>query len=154
VVAQLRLAECHNAQSSTDATGTHADQAQAIFEELLYRVSAPADVRVEAGYNLGKMLERRGQFEKARDVWWRDVITPFLIQAKPGEALRATEPYWLARTLLDIGDLLEQRQNFDEARRAYVLLRESKLGFGEALADERLRRLGIPSPAANAAAKG
>jgi TolA-binding protein len=148
-VAQLRLAECHNAQSSTDASGSHANQAQSIFEELLYRVSAPADVRVEAGYNLGKMLERRGEFAKARDVWWRDVIQPFLVQAKPGEATRATVPYWLARTLLDVGELLEQRENVDEARRVYVLLRESKLGYGEAVAAERLQRLGIPSPVSN-----
>jgi len=152
-LAELKLAECHNAQSSTDVSGSHADQAQSMFEELLYRVSAPADVRVEAGYNLGKILERRGQFEKARDVWWRDVITPFLIDATSGESSRATVPYWLARTLIDIGQLLEQRQNTDEARRAYVLLRDSHLGYGESVALERLAKLGIsgaPAPASGA----
>jgi hypothetical protein len=142
-VAQLRLAECLNAQSSTDPSGLHANRAQSIFEELLYRVSAPSDVRVEAGYNLGKIFERRGEFAKARDVWWRDVITPFLVEAKPGDVMRATLPYWLARTLLDLGQLLEQRENVEEARRVYALLRESKLGFGEAIAGERLQRLGV-----------
>lgn len=146
LIAQLRLAECHNAQSSTDASGSHADVAQSMFEELLYRESAPPDVRVEAGYNLGKMLERRGQFEKARDVWFRDVITRFLIEPRAGETMRAMEPYWLARTLLDLGELLEQRGNLDEARRTYVLLRDSKLGYGESIAGERLQRLGIAAP--------
>lgn len=153
VLAQLRLAECHNAQSSTDPTGSHADIAQSMFEALLYRVDAPADVRVEAGYNLGKLLERRGQADKARDVWWRDVITPFLLQAKSPAPAGAKRPYWLARTLLDLGALLEQHGHLDEARRAYALLRDSKLGYGESIAVERLQRLGITTAAVRAAGK-
>ncbi|WP_158277536.1 hypothetical protein [Opitutus sp. ER46] len=145
MVAKLRLAECHNAQSSTDPSGSHADLAQSMFEELLYRVAAPAEVRIEAGYNLGKLLERRGQFDRARDVWWRDVIKPFLVDAEPGAAMRATQPYWLARTLLDLGALLEQRELTDEARRVYVLLRDSRLGYAESIAREQLQRLGVPA---------
>lgn len=142
VLAQLRLAECHNAQSATDPAGTHADLAQSMFEELLYRVDAPKDVQVEAGYNLGKLLERRGQLDKARDVWFRDVITPFLINAPRPLPVSATRPYWLAKTLQDLGALLEQRDDFDEARRIYILLRDSGLGF-ENVAIERLQRLGV-----------
>ena len=142
VVARLRLAECHNAQSSTDASGTHADQAQSLFEELLGLVSAPDDVRVEAGYNLGKLWERRGQSDKAAQVWWRDVIQPFLIDANPAEHAGATRPYWLARTLYDLGSLYEQREKIDEARRVYVLLRDSHLGW-EGIAAERLVHLGV-----------
>lgn len=145
MVAQLRLAECHNAMSSTDVSGAHADLAQSLFEELLYRVSAPADVRVEAGYNLGKILERRGQFDKARDVWWRDVITPVLIEAKWGDSTRAGTSYWLARTLLDLGTLFEQRENIDDARRVYGLLRDSHLGF-DSVGLDQLQRLGLPPP--------
>jgi hypothetical protein len=143
VLAQLRLAECHNAQSSTDPSGSHADLAQSMFEELLYRVSAPDDVRVEAGYNLGNLLERRGQADKARDIWWRDVITPFLVNAPRPLPAGAKRSYWLARTLLDLGSLLEQKENLDEARRVYVQLRDSHLGYGEAIAVERLERLGV-----------
>jgi cellulose synthase operon protein C len=146
VLAQLRLAECHNAQSATDVAGTHADLAQSIFEELLYRVDAPKDVQVEAGYNLGKLLERRGQFEKARDVWFRDVITPFLINAPRPLPAGAKRPYWLAKTLQDLGALLEQRENFDEARRVYTLLRDSGVGY-ENIAIERLQHLGVAAPA-------
>lgn len=150
--AQLRLAECHNAQSSTDASGSHADLAQSMFEELLYRVSGDPDVRVEAGYNLGLLLERRGQLDKARDVWWRDVIKPFLVDEGRPKAIGATRPYWLARTLVDLGTLLERQENFDEARRVYVLLRDSQLGFGETMAVERLDHLGL-APTAKPAAK-
>lgn len=145
VLAQLRLAECHNARSSTDGSGAHADLAQSMFEELLYRVAAPPDVRVEAGYNLGKLLERRGQFEKAREVWWRDVITPFFIDNKEAIPPGAKRPYWLAKTLLDLGELLAQREKIDEARRVYVVLRDSHLGYGETMAIEALKTLGVPS---------
>lgn len=152
VYAQLRLAECHNAQSSNDPTGSHADIAAALFEELLYRVAAPSGVRIEAGYNLGKLLERRGQFEKARDVWWRGVLQPFLIDRPADAAWRANEPYWLARTLNDLGALLVQRENIDEARRVYVLLRDSNLGYGEDTATEQLKRLGMGGAASVATA--
>lgn len=143
VVAKLRLAECHNARSSTDPSGSHADLAQSMFEELLYRVTAPADVRIEAGYNLGKLLERRGQLDKARDVWWRDVIAPFLVDAPEAPPPGAKRPYWLARTLLDLGALLVQRGALDDARRVYGMLRDGKLGYGEAIAIERLQQLGV-----------
>lgn len=145
-VAQLKLASLHNAQSSTDPSGSHADQAQSLFEELLYRVTAPEDVRVEAGYNLGKLLERRGQLEKARDVWWRDVIKPFLVDAKPDAPASAQKPYWLARTLRDLGELFAQQKKIDEARRIYVMLRDSGLGHGRQIAIERLEQLGVPPP--------
>lgn len=100
---------------------------------------------MEAGYNLGKLLERRGQFEKAREVWWRDVITPFFIDNKEAIPPGAKRPYWLAKTLLDLGELLAQREKIDEARRVYVVLRDSHLGYGETMAIEALKTLGVPS---------
>lgn len=150
VLAQLLLAECHNAQSSTDASGLHANAAMALFEELLYREGAPDDVRVEAGYNLGKLLVRRGQADRARDVWWRDVVTRFLLNVKTPIPVGAKRPFWLARTLLDLGELLEQRGEADEARRVYVLLRDSNLGAGEGLAITHLKALGVESASAAA----
>ncbi len=145
VLAQLALAECHNAQS-TATDPSHADSAQLIFEQLRDRVDAPRDVRVEAGYNLGLLLARRGKAEEAVVVWWRDVIDPFLKEElKPFEA-DAKRPYWLARTLRELGELLEKLGRLDDAREAYRLLLEKRLGFGEAVARARLEQLGVPGP--------
>ncbi|MSU64882.1 MAG: tetratricopeptide repeat protein [Opitutus sp.] len=141
VLAQLALAESHNAQSSADPA--HAEIAQLKFEELRDRVDAPADVRVEAGWNLGALLVRRGQPAKALDVWWRDVITPFLLEDRQPIEFAAKRPYWLARTLLDLGALLEQQEKLEEAKRVYLLLLEKKLGHGEAVAKARLERFGV-----------
>jgi len=145
VLAQLALATCHAAQASVDPA--HAGIAQLKFEELRDRVDAPADVRVEAGHNLGRLLALRGQPDKALEVWWRDVITPFLLdETKPIEA-GAKRRYWLARTLWEMGTLLEQQEKLEEAKRVYLLWLEKDLGSGEAAARTRLERLGVPSGA-------
>jgi cellulose synthase operon protein C len=148
VYAQLALAECHNAQSSADPDRGgqgHADIAQQKFEELRDRVDAPRDVRVEAGYNLGKLLERRGKPDEAAKVWWQGVVTPFLKDDTSAFEPSAKRPWWLARTLLDLGELLEQQGKLNEAKEAYRLLVRAKLGYGEGLARKSLERLGVPA---------
>ncbi|MDO8543972.1 MAG: hypothetical protein Q7S40_26320 [Opitutaceae bacterium] len=147
VLAQLALAECHNAQSAADdATQMHADIAQQKFEELRDRVDAPRDVRVEAGYNLGELLARRGKPDAAVKVWLRDVIDPFLLRdAKPLEP-DAKRRYWLGRTLLRLGELLEQQGKMDEAKTAYLLVLQKQIGHGHAVARNALERLGVAPP--------
>jgi cellulose synthase operon protein C len=146
VLAHLALAECHNAQSAQaagSAQSAHADIAQIKFEELRDRVDAPPDVRVEAGYNLGALLARRGRPEEAAKVWMSDVIQPFLLSEKQPIEPGAKRRYWLARTLLELGTLLEQQENLEEARNAYETLYRSKLGHGEETARSALQRLGL-----------
>jgi tetratricopeptide (TPR) repeat protein len=150
VLAQLALAATHNAQSSSRdpsaAEPSHADSAMLIFEQLRDRVDAPRDVRVEAGFNLGLLLARRGKPEEAVKVWWRDVVHPFLeVEARPFES-DAKRPYFLARTLRELGDLLEKLGRPDEAKRAYRLLLDQRLPYGEAVARARLEQLGVVPP--------
>ncbi|PAW64381.1 MAG: hypothetical protein B9S34_12655 [Opitutia bacterium Tous-C1TDCM] len=146
VLAQLALADCHNAQSSADGRGgpSHADNAQRLYEQLRDRFDAPPEVRVEAGYKLGLILFRRGQTDKAVDVWWKDVVTPFLLGNSAGFAANDKRPYWLAATLFELGRAYEARDRLEEARRAYSLVLQARLGIGESLAREALKRLGVP----------
>jgi tetratricopeptide (TPR) repeat protein len=146
VYAQLALAECHNAQSAADRDNhVHADAAQHLFEQLRDRFDAPLDVRVEAGYNLGKLLERRGKLTEAAKVWWVDVIKPFLLDDPDPMKHGAKRPWWLARTLVDVGDLLQKLDRISEAKDAYLLLLKSGLPNGEAIAKARLAQLGVPT---------
>ncbi len=142
--ALLALADCRNAQSSADIAPStaHADAAQLIYEQLSERRDAPVDVRVEAGYKLGALLARRGKQEDATRVWWVVADQPFTEQD-------AKRPYWIARTLLDLGDLLEKRGRIDDARAAYQLLLEKRLPYGEAIARARLQQAGSTPPKAN-----
>jgi cellulose synthase operon protein C len=146
VIAQLALAKTHNAQSSADPTGVHLEAAQHLFEQLLDRVDAPAGIRVEAGYNLGKLLERRGKFEQADKVWWNDVLDGLWLKAEKTSELGAAQPYWLARTLLDLGDLRQKQGRLSEAAAAYKLIIEKRLPTSGAVAKARLEQLGVPSP--------
>jgi cellulose synthase operon protein C len=146
VLAQLALAECHNAQSAADPTQTHANIARLKFEELRDRFDAPPDVRVEAGYNLGALLARRGKPDEAAKVWWLDVITPFLLEETRALPPDAKRRYWLARTLLELGALHEQQGKFEEAKTAYELVLRKQIGHGHAMARNALERLGVPTP--------
>jgi cellulose synthase operon protein C len=135
VYAQLALAECINAQSANDPS--HAEKAEALFDQLLARLDAPVDVRVEAGYNLGELFARRGQPAKALEIWWRDVAHTFLNNPATAARLGSTGRYWMARTLRRTGEVFEQQQRPDEARAAWSLIITSNLGFNE-MAREKL----------------
>jgi tetratricopeptide (TPR) repeat protein len=141
VLAQLALAECHNAQSSGDAS--HFARAQTLFEHLRDRVDASVDVRVEAGYNLGELWVRRDNKAKAREVWWNDVVNAFLLDGKRSGDLQAKGRYWMARTLYRAGEISEQQEKLEEAKEAWLLLIRMKLGWGEALAKAKLARFGL-----------
>jgi TolA-binding protein len=141
ILAQLALAECHNAQSANSPA--HADSAERIFRDLVERVDAPPDVRVEAGYNLGVILSRTDR-EKAQAVWWNDVVDAFLIRPGGAKDLGPRGRWWVARTLLDVGDLYEQAGRLDEARRAWQLILDSGLP-GEGIARQRLARFNLPA---------
>ncbi|MCX6956891.1 MAG: tetratricopeptide repeat protein, partial [Verrucomicrobia bacterium] len=143
ILAQLALAQVHNAQSSGDPS--HFERAQQIFEHLRDRADASVDVRVEAGYNLGELLVRRENRAKAIEVWWTDVVTRFLLDEKRAGELHAKGRYWMARTLYRLGEVYEQQERIEEARNAWQRLLDSKLGW-EALTKAKLARFGLPEP--------
>jgi len=139
LLAQLALAECHNAQSMNDSA--HTSRAVVLFEQLRDRVDAPVDVRVEAGLNLGHLMLRGGQPDQAEAVWWRDVVTAFLLDERMASQLGVRGRYWMTRTLLEVGRLYEGQSRLDQAREAWGLILKTGLP-GAALAEDRLARTG------------
>lgn len=142
VLAQLALAECHNAQSLNDTN--HAERAISLFENLRDRVDAPVEVRVEAGFNLGYLLLRTARRDHAEAIWWRDVVTAFLLDERMAGQLGAKGRYWMTRTLLELGTLHEQQARFEQAQEAWTLILRAGLP-GRALARERLARYTTPA---------
>ena len=140
IIAQLALAECHNAQSSGDAG--HFETAKHLFEQLRDRVDAPVDVRVEAGYNLGELWFRRDDKAKAIEVWWTDVVSYFLLSPKPPGELLAKGRYWMARTLYRTGEVYEQLDQIERAKQAWTTLLKARLGWDDA-AKAKLARFGL-----------
>lgn len=146
VYALLALADCHSAQISTDTPNAprHASAAESIYEQLRDRVDAPADVRVEAGYKRGRLFVQRGQPTRAAQAWMNDVIVPSPFIKENAERLSPADkrPYWLARTLVELGTLYETQGKFEEARQAYQLVLQARLDLAEGVAKDALRRLG------------
>jgi outer membrane protein assembly factor BamD (BamD/ComL family) len=141
LVAQMALADCHSAQAANDPA--HAESAAAIYESLSERPDAPAELRIEAGYKFGLSQAQRGQAADAQKTWWR-LANVFLLDPAKSADLGATGPYWMGRTLLTLGDSLEQQQ-LDQAREAWQLIGRYNLPGG-ALAQQRLTRY-LPAPA-------
>ena len=144
ILADLALAECHNAQSASDPS--HEETARSLFEDLCARVDASVDVRVEAGFNLGLIYERRGQLNRAAEVWWRDVVTALLLDPANAGRLEGKGRYWMARTLYEYGSLLEKMGRLDQAEQAWRDIINFNLS-GQALARANLARAGSPSAA-------
>jgi hypothetical protein len=143
LVAQMALADCHCAQAVNNPA--HAESAAAIYDSLSERPDASAELRIEAGYKFGLLQQAQpGHEGEAQKTWWRLVQVFLLDPAKPAD-LGATGPYWMGRTLLAVGDSLEQQQEMDQAREAWQLIVSDNLPGG-ALAQERLARY-LPTPA-------
>jgi TolA-binding protein len=145
VLAQLALADCDAALGS----GADADQAAAIYQELLDRQDLQkradgTDLRVEAGYKLGALLRRRGRTVDAQNVWFDQVMHPFLLDPARAAEL-GTGRYWMARTVLDLGDLLLGEGKTDEASSAWRQVLQTGLPGAE-LARTKLAQLAPAAP--------
>lgn len=148
--AHLALAAAHNAQATVDPAapgqlGNHAEAALAIYERLVDQANAGPDLRIEAGYNLGLLLMRRGSAEaksRAQVVWWQQVVTPFLLDEGKAAQLAGGGRYFMSRTLLGLGELLESQSKLEQAREAYMLIVKHQLP-GESIASGKLARFGV-----------
>ena len=136
LLAQLALADCHYAQAASDPS--HWESAEVIYERLQDYHTAPVDLRVEAGFKHGYAQLKRGNPGRTEATWWL-VTNTFLLDPTEAAALGAKGRYWMARTLLELGDLYEKEAKLDQARNAYELLLQQKLP-GEAVARQRLVR--------------
>jgi cellulose synthase operon protein C len=125
LIAQLELADSLFAQGANSLVNY--ESAAAIFERLRDLPTAPVDLRAEAGFKWGIALAKRGQPAKAQVVFW-SVVDAFLLDAGQAAKLGAKGRYWVAKSLLELGQIHEDAGNLDEARRAYQLIVDSKLG--------------------------
>lgn len=143
IIARLALAKCDNAQSDGGRDFNHEEQARQLFEELCERVDAPPDVRVEAGYNLGNIYMSGERLQQAYEVWWGDVVSPFLLNGGRGAELSDKGRYWMSRTLFGLAELFERQEKVDQSVEAWNLIIKSDLPFKE-LAQSNLANLNSP----------
>lgn len=102
------------------------------FERLMDLPNLPIDARIEAGYKAGTSLEQGMEERRAQEVFWT-VISQFLKNEKIRKNLNKQGKYWLSRTIIDLGGILERNNNIKQANNIYQLISEYQLP-GEALA--------------------
>lgn len=86
-----------------------------VFERLLDRKTLSPSLRAEASYKLAYVRWRQSKLDIAEQIYW-GLAEPFLKNLS--EAFGA-EGYWVSRALLDLGEILEQRQDFQDASSLY-----------------------------------
>ncbi len=136
LLAQLALGNTLLAQGANNVSNY--ESAAAIFERLRDLPSAPADLRVEAGFTWGYALSKRGQPERAQAVFW-SVVDTFLLDAAQAAKLGTRGRWWLSKSLLELAQLHEEAGRLDEAQRAYQLIVDNRLS-GVAQAQSKLAR--------------
>lgn len=137
-LAELYRANTLLARSASDPTLL--DESAAGLERLLDLPNVPVDARVEAGYTLGQILVQEKQFARARETLWL-VVSRYLIDPAQSAQLGAKGRYWMSRSLLELGDLLDREGKADDASRVYTLISDYQLP-GQNLASARLEKLG------------
>ena len=144
IQAKLALADCHRAQAGLSPDSTHLESARSLYEEILDRASAAADIRVEAGYKLGLILKERSVGD-AQKVWFLYVVDAFLLSPQAPE-LGSRGDFWMTQTLLGLGALFREQGKLDEAQKVWRLIIEHRLPGAQHLAQGYLDALASGSP--------
>ncbi|WP_269541404.1 tetratricopeptide repeat protein [Cerasicoccus fimbriatus] len=146
-LAQLYRANTLLARSGNDPALL--DEAQTGLERL-DKESVPIDVRVEAGYMLSRIQLQLNNPQRAAETLWL-VVSRYLRDPSAANQLGANGKYWMARCLIELGDIQERAGNVEDAREVYSLIGKYALP-GQNLAAarrEKLRQLAAAAPAQN-----
>jgi tetratricopeptide (TPR) repeat protein len=142
--AEMGLADCYNAQATADPSS--AERAAERYERLLDLTDVRLDLRVEAGFKLGDIRRLRGKPDEAATIWWRDVVTPFLLNDARAGGLGSSGRYWMGRTLTYLAELHDSQNRLAEARESRRLLVEKDLPGKEAAARQLATAAGAIAP--------
>lgn len=117
------------------------DQASVLYERNTLLPTVPLPIRMEAGYKWGRALRQLGQLAAAEEVFYL-LVERFIRQPEVRETLLLSEigRYWMARSLLELGALLEGRASWRKAEALYREHLQLQLP-GSSMVQERLDSL-------------
>ncbi len=95
--------------------------AAAGMERLFDLPDLPVDVRVEAGYSWAVILKQLDEPRRSREVLWL-VISRFLRDPQSSAQLGSNGRYWMARTVFELGNMLDGEGKTSDAREVYQLI--------------------------------
>lgn len=133
--AGISRADCLFAQAGQNED--RLSEAVAAYERLFEQTNLPADLRAEAGFKWAYAVTRKGDVLRSQMIYAR-ILDVFLKTPSDGTRdLHATGPFWLSRSLFELGTLLEQEAKWEEARNAYRKILAYGLP-GSALAKDKI----------------
>ena len=115
-VAELSRADCMLALAGNESTAL-ADVV-VILERLLDLPNLPLDFQAEAAHKWAFALIKAESIPEAKEVLSLSV-SRFLLDGNQAAQLGAAGRYWVARSMLALGDILEKENALVEARRVY-----------------------------------
>jgi hypothetical protein len=115
-IAELSRADCMLALAGNESSAL-ADVI-VILERLLDLPNLPLDFQAEAAHKWAFALIKSNSIEKAKEVLSLSV-SRFLLDGQQAVELGAPGRYWVARSMLQLGAILEDEGDVSEARRVY-----------------------------------
>lgn len=115
-VAELSRADCMLALAGNESSAL-ADVV-VILERLLDLPNLPLDFQAEAAHKWAFALLKSDSIENAKEVLSLSV-SRFLLDGQQAVELGAPGRYWVARSMLQLGEILEDEGDVAEARRVY-----------------------------------
>lgn len=137
--AELSRADCLLALGSEDAA--RYDQASILYERNTLLPTVPLEVRIEAGFKWARALKQQEANRSAVEVYYL-LRERFIRRAELRETLLLSEVgrYWMARVLLELGELLESSGQWRKAETIYGEHVQLQLP-GSSMARERIDEL-------------
>lgn len=118
-ISELSRADCMLALAGNEPDDL--GEAISVLERLLDLPNLPLDFQVEASYKWAFALSKRQSVKEAEEVLSLS-ITRFLIDEQKASELSATGRYWISRSMLKLGELLENDDSHSEASRIYRMM--------------------------------
>jgi tetratricopeptide (TPR) repeat protein len=115
-VAELSRADCMLALAGNDTSAL--GNVVVVLERLLDLPNLPLDFQAEAAHKWGFALAKSGANEKAKEVLGLST-TRFLLDEKQAAQLGPSGRYWVARSMLKLGEILEGEGASADARTVY-----------------------------------
>jgi cellulose synthase operon protein C len=80
------------------------------------------DMHAEAAFKEGLVFRRMKDYPRAKAIYFRDIIKFFLSDVDRFSNISDSGKYWISRSLLDLGEILDSEGDFNGARNVYGIL--------------------------------
>jgi outer membrane protein assembly factor BamD (BamD/ComL family) len=92
------------------------------YAELKSLQGHSPEMHAEAAYKEGLVFRRMEDVTRAKVIYFRDIIKFFLSDINRFSDVKASGKYWISRSLLDLGEILDREGDSNGARSVYRML--------------------------------